>query len=80
MRILLLNETGTWPHVGCLAVADAHARMLGSMGHVVARRPVGTLGHLSRAGTGDAADLARTNPDFWSFGLLPDIRAAGVLG
>ena len=38
MKILLCNDTGIKPHVGCQAVSDAHARMLGRMGHVVHHR------------------------------------------
>ncbi len=38
MNILLLNDTAVEPHVGCLAVSDAHARMLGAAGHVVSNR------------------------------------------
>ncbi|HSF96150.1 MAG TPA: polysaccharide pyruvyl transferase family protein [Thermohalobaculum sp.] len=38
MKILLCNDTGTKSHVGCLAVSDAHARMLGRMGHIVHHR------------------------------------------
>jgi hypothetical protein len=59
MRILLLNETGIVPHLGCLAVADAHARMLGSMGHqVVRRRPLGDLTHLWRGDERASLDAA----------------------
>lgn len=38
MKILLLNDNGVVPHIGCLGVSDAHARMLGSRGHAVVRR------------------------------------------
>ncbi|MBX3357024.1 MAG: polysaccharide pyruvyl transferase family protein [Phycisphaeraceae bacterium] len=38
MRVLLLNDNGNIPHVGCLGVADAHARMLARAGHTVAAR------------------------------------------
>lgn len=38
MKIMLLNDTGTVPHVGCQAVSDAHARMLGVAGHAVIER------------------------------------------
>lgn len=38
MRILLANETGAVPHLGCRAVADAHARLLGRAGHRVVDR------------------------------------------
>jgi hypothetical protein len=35
MDLLLLNETGVVPHIGCLAVANANARMLSGAGHRV---------------------------------------------
>ena len=38
MNVMLLNDTATIPHIGCLAVSDAHARMFGDAGHVVAER------------------------------------------
>lgn len=38
MRVMLLNDTGTVPHAGCQAVSDAHARMLGALGHRVTDR------------------------------------------
>lgn len=81
MHILLLNETGTWPHVGCLAVADAHARMLGSMGHeVVARRMVGTLRPLSMARSGDeAAESASIDAALSDDSLRADIQSVDAV-
>ena len=38
MKILLCNDTGTKSHIGCQAVSDSHARMLGRMGHTVLYR------------------------------------------
>jgi Polysaccharide pyruvyl transferase len=38
MKIMLLNDTATVPHVGCQAVSDGHARMLGKAGHAVVER------------------------------------------
>jgi hypothetical protein len=38
MRVMLVNDTGVVSHIGCLAVSDAHARMLGRAGHHVAIR------------------------------------------
>jgi len=38
MKVMLCNDTGTKSHVGCQAVSDAHARMLGRMGHIVHHR------------------------------------------
>lgn len=38
MKVLLLNDNAIVPHVGCLAVSDAHARMLAFAGHEVVDR------------------------------------------
>lgn len=38
MRILIANETGAVPHLGCRGVADGHARLLGRAGHEVVDR------------------------------------------
>lgn len=38
MKVMLCNDTATKSHVGCRAVSDAHARMLGRLGHAVAAR------------------------------------------
>jgi len=38
VKILLGNDTGTAPHLGCQAVSDAHARLLGRAGHTVVYR------------------------------------------
>ncbi|WP_370173124.1 MULTISPECIES: polysaccharide pyruvyl transferase family protein [Hyphomonas] len=38
MRIALFNDTGNSPHVGCQAVSNAHAVMLGRAGHRVVFR------------------------------------------
>ncbi len=38
MKVMLLNDTATVPHVGCQAVSDGHARMLGKAGHAVVER------------------------------------------
>ncbi|MEM9761193.1 MAG: polysaccharide pyruvyl transferase family protein [Pseudomonadota bacterium] len=38
MKILLANDTGTKAHIGCQAVSDAHARLLGRAGHRVVHR------------------------------------------
>lgn len=38
MKVMLCNDTATKAHVGCRAVSDAHARMLGRLGHAVAAR------------------------------------------
>ena len=45
MKIFLLNDTATVPHIGCQAVSDAHARMLGAAGHAVIDRAF--IGELS---------------------------------
>ena len=46
MNVMLLNDTATVPHVGCQAVSDAHARMLGDAGHAITERCF--LGELRR--------------------------------
>jgi hypothetical protein len=38
MKVLLCNDTATKSHIGCQAVSNAHARMLGRLGHKVERR------------------------------------------
>lgn len=38
MRVALFNDTAVAPHMGCQAVSDAHARMLGRQGHMVVYR------------------------------------------
>lgn len=38
MKVFLLNDTATVPHIGCQAVSDAHARLLGAAGHQVIDR------------------------------------------
>ncbi len=46
MRVMLLNDTASVPHIGCQAVSDAHARLLGAAGHIVLKRYF--LGELRR--------------------------------
>lgn len=54
MDVMLLNDTGNISHVGCRAVSDAHARMLGRSGHhVKVRHFVGTLGRFGCANPED---------------------------
>jgi hypothetical protein len=38
MKILLINDTGVKSHIGCQAVSNAHARMIGRLGHTVSSR------------------------------------------
>lgn len=38
MEVMLLNDTGIVPHVGCQAVSDAHVRMLAENGHKIKYR------------------------------------------
>lgn len=59
---MLLNDTAVEPHVGCQAVSDAHARMLGAAGHEVRYRHF--LGELRRfAGNDEAACIERVLGD-----------------
>lgn len=56
MNVFLLNDTATVPHVGCQAVSDAHARLLGDAGHCVTDRAF--LGELRTfAGHDEAAAI-----------------------
>lgn len=50
---MLLNDTANVSHVGCQAVSDAHARMLGRRGHKVVKRYF--LGDLQRFADPDAS-------------------------
>lgn len=38
MKVMVCNDTAVKSHVGCRAVSDAHARMLGRLGHAVTAR------------------------------------------
>ena len=38
MNVALFNDTASFPHLGCMAVSDAHARMLGRRHHHVKQR------------------------------------------
>lgn len=38
MKVMVCNDTAVKAHVGCRAVSDAHARMLGRLGHAVTSR------------------------------------------
>lgn len=62
MNIFLLNDTATVPHIGCQAVSDAHARMLGEAGHQVMERAF--LGELRAfASEDEAAGIAAVLAD-----------------
>ncbi|QYF95009.1 polysaccharide pyruvyl transferase family protein [Massilia sp. PAMC28688] len=62
MNVFLLNDTATIPHVGCQAVSDAHARLLGDAGHIVSDRAF--LGELrSFAGSDEDAAIAAVLAD-----------------
>jgi len=50
---MLLNDTANVSHVGCQAVSDAHARMLGRRGHRIVKRSF--LGDLQRFADPDAS-------------------------
>jgi len=79
MKVLLLNDTGTVPHIGCQAVSDAHARMLGQAGHQVIDRAF--LGDLRRfAGKDEGACVARVLGDDAMRGRLEACDAVVVNG
>lgn len=62
MKVFLLNDTATVPHIGCQAVSDAHARMLGEAGHEVTDRAF--LGQLRDfASPDEAAGIAAVLAD-----------------
>lgn len=51
MKVMLLNDTASVPHIGCQAFSDAHARMIGAAGHIVSTRYF--LGELKRRANAD---------------------------
>ncbi|GDX96690.1 hypothetical protein LBMAG47_23550 [Planctomycetia bacterium] len=79
MRILLANETGAVPHLGCRAVADAHARLLGRAGHrVVDRLFLNALrGHEEGSDKDVVAAIERDGP---LMARLADVDAVVVNG
>jgi polysaccharide pyruvyl transferase WcaK-like protein len=56
MRVMLVNDTANEPHIGCQAVSDAHARLLGAAGHRVVERFF--LRELQHFGTVEEASAA----------------------
>ncbi len=61
-RIFLLNDTANIPHIGCQAVSDAHARLLGGSGHEIIDRTF--LGELSSfSGQDEKECIARVLAD-----------------
>lgn len=58
MKVMLLNDTATVPHIGCQAVSDAHARLLGAAGHIVSKRYF--LGELKRFAIADEQTVIET--------------------
>jgi hypothetical protein len=78
MKLMLCNDTGLASHVGCMAVSDAHARMLGRAGHRVVFRHF--LGSLGRFRCGDAAGIRNVLDDPVMHGQLAAVDAVVVNG
>jgi len=79
VKILLGNDTGTAPHLGCQAVSDGHARLLGRAGHEVVHRLFrgGLIGH--EVGD-DCQILGSLERDEQVAGMLDAVEAVVVNG
>jgi hypothetical protein len=78
MKVLLFNDTGSWPHVGCLAVSYAHQKMLAREGIEVIRRFfVNEYVELWR-GNRDSTELALRHSELPD--LMSDVDAVIVNG
>ncbi len=67
MKVFLLNDTATVPHIGCQAVSDAHARLLGAAGHRV----------VDRAFLGELKPFAHREEEAGIAGVLADDSLRG---
>ena len=79
MKVLLCNDTAVKSHIGCQAVSNAHARMLGRLGHKVHRRYF--VNELKPAVQGGFADMVKhleRNEEFLS--AVSDVDAVVVNG
>jgi hypothetical protein len=79
MKVLLCNDTAIKSHIGCQAVSNAHARMLGRLGHKVQRRYF--VNELSPKRQCSFADMVRhleRNEEFIS--ALAEVEAVIVNG
>lgn len=79
MKIMLLNDTGILPHIGCYAVSDAHVRMLARQGHKIQYRYF--AGQLSHFYNGDEEESISSVLNDHSFmDQLIDVDAVVVNG
>lgn len=79
MNVMLLNDTANIGHVGCQAVSDAHARMLGRAGHAITHRYfVGEVGRFCYADS--ATGIARVLSDQTMIAALAEVDAVIVNG
>lgn len=64
-KIALFNDTGNFPHAGCLAVSQAHDKMLRRVGaEIKYRHFVDELKGMWRRSEQDSAEAIRTSPVF----------------
>lgn len=79
MKVLLCNDTATKSHIGCQAVSNAHARMLGRLGHKVERRFfVNELKASSRDNFNEIVNELERNEEFLS--AVSEVDAVAVNG
>jgi Polysaccharide pyruvyl transferase len=79
MKILLCNDTGSKSHIGCQAVSNAHARMIGRLGHEVHKRYfVGEIKHKPQSSFSDYVRLLSRDEPFLS--ALEGVDAVAVNG
>lgn len=65
MKIMLINDTGTEPHLGCQGVSNAHVVMLAQLGYVVKYRYfVGQLAHYFCGNEADSIKSVLNDHDF----------------
>lgn len=57
MKVMMLNDTGIVPHIGCQAVSDAHVRLLAKLGHCIKYRYF--VGQLTQYYNGNEQDSIR---------------------
>jgi hypothetical protein len=79
MKILLANDTGSVDHFGCLAVSDAHARLIGRAGHTARHRIfVNQLSRFQADNETDLMDAIERNPSILA--LIEETDAVIVNG
>ena len=79
MKILLANDTALERHVGCLAVSDGHARLIGEAGHEITERLfIGALDH--HVGVTDDALVVSLGADDALLARIDSVDAVVVNG